>query len=123
MRMQQKTQNHTSQTIEKHKIAHQKTKNHIPGYKKNYRIAHAKAQNCKLDCSKKQQKNHILHCNKNSNLNHTKIARKNTHNHIAYCKQQNTYTKLDTKIIANNTKSHRLQKKTQSRHRGKELGA
>ncbi len=53
MRLQQKTQNHTHQTIEKHKIVHQKTKNHIPSYKKNYRIAHAKAQNCKPDCNKK----------------------------------------------------------------------
>jgi hypothetical protein len=56
MRLQQKTQNHTHHTVEKHKIAHQKTKNHIPSYRKSYRIAHAKAQNCKLDCSKKQQK-------------------------------------------------------------------
>jgi hypothetical protein len=57
MRLQQKTQNHTHQTIEKHKIAHQKTKNHIPCYRKNYKIANQIA---------------------------AKIARKNTHNHIAY---------------------------------------
>ncbi len=56
MKLQQKTQNHTHQTTEKHKIAHQKTKNHIPGYKKNYKIAQAKAQNCKPDCSKKNNK-------------------------------------------------------------------
>jgi hypothetical protein len=43
MRLQRKTQNHTHQTVEKHKIAHQKAKNHIPGYRKNYRIVHAKA--------------------------------------------------------------------------------
>jgi hypothetical protein len=86
MRLQQKTQNHTHEIVEKHKIAHQKTKIHIPGYRKNYRIAHTKAQNCKLDRSKKQQKNHIPNYSKNSNVNHTKIVRKNTHNRIAYCR-------------------------------------
>ncbi len=38
MRLQQKTQNHTRQTIEKQRIAHQKTKNHIPSYRKNIEL-------------------------------------------------------------------------------------
>jgi hypothetical protein len=56
MRLQQKTQNHTHQTAEKHKIAHQKTKNHIPDYRKKYTIAHPKTQNCMPDCSKNNKK-------------------------------------------------------------------
>ncbi len=106
MRLQQKTQNHTHQTAEKHKIAHQKTNNHIPDYRRNYRSAHPKTQNCTPDCSKKQQKNHIPDCSKNSNLNHTKIARKNTYNHTAFCRQQNTHTQNQTPKLQQKTQNH-----------------
>jgi hypothetical protein len=77
----------------------------------------------RLDCWKKQKFTH-------------EIATKNTKSHTPdYRQTQNctpenkkSHTKLpksDTKITAKDTKSHstRLQKKTQSRHRGRELGA
>ncbi len=94
MRLQQKTLNHIHQTTENHKIAHQKTKNHIPGYRKNYTIVHPKPQNCTPECSKKQQKNH------------NKIARKTTHNHTAYCRQQNTHTQNQTPKLQQKTQNH-----------------
>jgi hypothetical protein len=57
MKLQQKTQNHTHQTVEKHKIAHQKTKNHKPGYQNQTPKLQQKTKNHIVpDCRKKNIK-------------------------------------------------------------------